>query len=120
MATESQTVEIENQRFIERKLRACRMVEWDRFTVGDWGGEQAVSVYGWIDREDEYKDFVIVIFWPETEGIYHTTSSAEHTQVLTEKLHGESGGHNDCHRVEHTFNVSNAITENEVVPDNSE
>jgi len=112
MATESQTVEIENRRFIERKLRACRMVEWDRFTVGDWGGEQAVSVYGWIDRDDEYKDFVLVIFWPESGDIYHTTSSAEHTEELTQKLHGESAGHNDCHRVEHTFNVSNAIAEN--------
>jgi len=101
--------QIHNRRWIERKLRACRMVEWDRFTVGDWGGEQAVSVYGWIDRDDEYHDFVLVIFWPESEGVYHTTSSAEYTEELTQLLHGEDGGHNECHRVEDTFTVSNAV-----------
>ncbi len=101
--------QIVNRRWIERKLRACRMVDWDRFTVGDWGGEQAVNVYGWIDREDAHEDFVLVIFWPESEGLYHITSSAEYTEQLTEALHGESGGHNECNRVEHTFNVSNAI-----------
>jgi len=103
------TDKIENRRWIESKLQSCRMVNWDRFTVGDWGGEQYINVYGWIDRDDSYKDFVLVIFWPESEGIYHTTSSAEHTEDITQKLHGEEGGHNDCRRVEHTFDVPNSI-----------
>lgn len=107
--SEAATEQIENRRWIESKLRSLRMVDWDRFTIGDWNGEQAVSVFGWIDREDEYKDFVVVIFWPESEGIYNTTSSAEHTEEITQKLHGEASDHNECRRVEDTFNVSNAI-----------
>jgi len=103
------TDRIKNRRWIESNLRSCRIVEWDRFTVGNWNGKQSVSVYGWIDREDEYKDFVLVIFWPESEGIYYTTSSAEHTQEINRALFGEDGDHNDCRRVEDTFNVSNAI-----------
>jgi len=103
------TVDIKNRRWVEKKLRSLRMVEWDRYTVGDWEGHQAVNVYGWIDRDDEYKDFVLVILWPEGEGIYSLTSSAEHSEYISETLHGEAGGHNDCHRVEDTFNVENAI-----------
>jgi len=105
------TVEINNRRWIERKLRSLRLVEWDRFTVGEWADEQYVNVYGWINRDDGYKDFVNVIFWAESEGLYHITSSAEHSEAISETLHGESGdgGHNDCQRVEDTFNVENAI-----------
>lgn len=102
--------QINNRRWMERKLRSVRFVEWDRFTICDWNGEQSVSVYGWIDREDAYKDFVLVIFWPESESHYHTTSSAERTEDLYRALVGDDlDEHNECHRVEHTFNVSNAI-----------
>ena len=114
MAT-TETEEIKNRRWIESKLRAARFVEWDRFTVGDWNGSQCVSVFGWIDREeDEYKDFALVMFWPESEGLYNTTSSARYSEKLTEAIHGSSDTHNDCQRVEDTFNVSNAVeaTEN--------
>lgn len=105
------TPSLKNRRWMERKLRAARYVEWDRFVVGDWGDEQYVSVYGWIDRDDEYKDFVEVIFWPESEDIYFTTSSAERTKDLHRDLVGEDDldDHNECHRVEDSFNVSNAV-----------
>ena len=102
--------EIVNQRWIAKKLRSIRMVEWDRFTTGEWGDEQYVNVYGWIERDDDdYKDFVNAIFWPANETVYHVTSSAEHTHEISQQLHGEEGDHNDCHRVEHTFNISNAV-----------
>lgn len=101
--------EIENRRWIASKLRACHFVEWDRFTVGEWGGEQAVTIYGWIEREDEHEDFAVVIFWPESETLYNLTSSARYTEEFTEVLHGDSHGHNQCRRVEDKFNVENAV-----------
>jgi hypothetical protein len=105
----SGTDRIKNRRWIARKLRACRFVSWDRFTVHEWDGEQSVSVYGWIEREDEHEDFAMVIFWPESESLYNLTSSVRYSQKFTEALHGESDGHSECRRVEDTFNVENAV-----------
>jgi hypothetical protein len=103
--------EIQNRAWIESHLEAVAFVSWDRFTVGDWNGEQAVSVYGWIGRDrDEYKDFVLLIFWPESEEFYYATSSEERTHEIYEILVGEdSDEHNECRRVEHTFRIENAI-----------
>lgn len=101
-------------------LERLDMVEWDRFVVGeDYHGEKHINVYGWIERtEDEYKDFVILRFWPDLDedGIVgFTTSSDRHTEEIFRRLFGrEPDDHNDCRRVEHTFDVENAIelTEN--------
>nr|WP_305794632.1 hypothetical protein [Halomarina rubra] len=102
-----------NRRWMEKQLRKVRFVEWDRFTVGQWHDEQSVSVYGWIDREDEYKDFVLVIFWPESEEFYFTTSSADRTEDIYRALVGDDmTEHNECHRVEDNFNVENSVTLN--------
>lgn len=105
------TKTIANPGWIESILSELAFVEWDRFIVDDWDGEQAVSVYGWIDREDEYKDFVLVIFWPASETVYYVTSSDEYTnQISTVLLGGDDDDeHNDCRRVEHTFDIDNAV-----------
>ena len=34
---ESETPQLENRRWMERKLRSLRFVEFDRFTTGEWG-----------------------------------------------------------------------------------
>lgn len=100
--------------WIAGKLADLDMVEWDRYTVGhrpDEGTE--ITVYGWIDREkDEYKDFVITSFYPETDEniIWYTTSSDRYTGEIYRILYGEEpDDHNDCQRVEDTFDVPNAI-----------
>lgn len=107
--SEGGTPQLKNRRWMEGKLRAVRFVDFDRFTVGDWDGEQYVNVYGWIDREDQYKDFVLIIFWPESEAHYFATSSAEYSEEIQRCLTGDADGHNKCHRVEDAFNVSNAV-----------
>ncbi|WP_238532839.1 hypothetical protein [Halalkalicoccus jeotgali] len=56
-----------------------------------------------------HEDFAMVIFWPESETLYNLTSSARYSKEFTEVLHGESDEHNECRRVEDTFNVENAI-----------
>ena len=99
-----------NTEWIENVLSSLPFVKWDRYTVGDWNGEPSVSVYGWINREDGYKDFVLVILWPTGDGIYYTTSSDKWTMEIHERLFDEAAeDHNPCHRVEDGFDVENAI-----------
>ena len=102
---------IKNQEWVESRLELLDFVEWDRFTEGDWNGQQSLSVYGWIDRDDEYKDFVLMILWPESEEAYYSTSSEEYTTEICRRLfdHDPDDEHNECIRVEDTFDVPNAI-----------
>jgi len=114
-----QLLDADARRFVEGLLRRCRFVEWDRFTVyehPDVDDEVGVTAYGWIDRDDGYKDFAVFTVWTDAEYIQSvTTSSAEYSGRLTELLMGgldddDGTGHNKCHRVEDTFNVENAST----------
>ena len=91
-------------------LEALEFVEWDRFTVGDWDGQTYVTVYGWIDREDDYKDFVIILRWADGTT-YYTTSSAERTEEIHRILWPDDPieEHNDCQRVEEYIDIPNAI-----------
>lgn len=112
-----QLLDADRRRFIEKLLRSCRFVEWDRFTIfehPDVDGEVGVTAYGWIDRDDEYKDFAVFTAWTAAKEVQSfTTSSAEYSEELYERLTGEEPegtGHNECRRVEDTFNVENAST----------
>lgn len=101
--------------WIEEILERLDMVMWDRFTVGyEESLGKFYTVYGWIEREeDEYKDFVLCRFFPETEDNItgFTTSSDEYTHEIHRRIFGDDVGdeHNDCRRVEHTFDIENAI-----------
>lgn len=78
-------------------------VMWDRFSVGETGA--FVSVFGWIEREqDSYKDYVELCFWEnKPDGI--STSSAKYSKEFADRL---DFGHSDCKRVERWFkNVTN-------------
>lgn len=95
-------------------LERLDMVEWDRFTHGeDYRGE-VYSVYGWIERDDSYKDFVVLRAWPNTEGndVGYITSSAEYTEEIYRRIYGEEpegDDHGECMRVEHSFRIPNAV-----------
>ena len=92
--------------WIERHLEALSFVEWDRYIPFDAG----LSVYGWIDRDDDYRDFLIIHFYPAKRGLWWQTSSAERHDEIHEILHGEDAGPgNACERVEDRFDVENAI-----------
>jgi len=92
------------------ELKELDFVTWDRYVGGCWGEDiNYVSVYGWIDREDDYKDFVEVIYWDDG-GKYFTTSSAEYTQRIHQVLFDESPEkHKDCQRVENVVDIENTI-----------
>lgn len=70
------------------------------------------TVYGWIDRDDEYKDYIQIEIWPSDEYVSFTTSSEEHTEEIHELLFGADtvGDHNECQRVENHFDVEQAVT----------
>lgn len=94
----------------QQLLERLDFVEWDRFTTGEWfGGQRYFSVYGWIGRDDDYKDFALLIMWPESEIVYPLTSSDKWSEEIHRQLWGEDDGHNDCRRVEETFDIPNAI-----------
>ena len=98
-----------NPDWIANLLEALPFVEWDRFTIGEMNDTQFVDVYGWIDRDGDYKDFVWSRFWPSNEVVEFTTSSDEYSQEISETWFGDADDHNPCRRVEDVFDVPNAI-----------
>lgn len=102
---------LRNLGWMEEQMYRVPFVEWDRYTVGEWGDEQHVAVYGWIDREDDHEDFVLFDFWPESEHLRFVTSSAEYTEEIHRRLFPEDDldGHDDCRRVERTFDLENVV-----------
>ena len=85
-------------------------VKWDRFIretsvepTDELDGATVVyTLYGWIDREDLYKDFVLIMF--EWDGSFtYWTSSALYSEIFHERIHGDVSGHTDCERVEDWF-----------------
>jgi hypothetical protein len=105
-----------SQEWIEERIERCGFVEWDRFTRGEDPDDDkdglVITVYGWIERpDDEYKDFVVAEFWTARDIVGFTTSSAQYSRRLHELLTGATPDeHEECHRVEHTFEIENAIT----------
>lgn len=70
---------ISNKDWILGHMETLPFVQWDRFTHDTWFDEaETVSVYGWIYREDDYKDFVLIRFWPQMEEFVFTTSSEKY------------------------------------------
>ena len=89
-------------------------MQWDRYTLNDCDDGQFTRVYGWIEREDDYKDFVVLDFlhW-NREVLFIATSSPEHSERIMEILYGDADGHYECQRVEDRFDIENMIELNE-------
>lgn len=101
---------ISNKDWILGHMEALPFVQWDRFTHDTWFDEaETVSVYGWIYREDDYKDFVLIRFWPQMEEFVFTTSSEKYSTIIQERLLGHSDDHNHCKRVENHFDLENMV-----------
>ena len=95
--------------WIGKQLVKTEFVTWDRYIVDERGEYTTSDVYGWIDRDDEYKDFVWVRFWPDYEVFEYTTSSDQYSKRLGEIWFGESSDHEPCQRVEDTFDIPNCV-----------
>ncbi|HDK42114.1 MAG TPA: hypothetical protein ENG87_01940 [Candidatus Pacearchaeota archaeon] len=86
-------------------LKKLDFVNWDRYFTYSGG----LNVFGWIERDDNYKDFVLLEFVDETYAslcIAYSTSSKEYTEKIAEILNQE---HSECKRVEHFCDINNSI-----------
>jgi hypothetical protein len=113
-------IERDVRELIEDVLTRLDMVNWDRFvngtdpnTVGRY-----INVYGWIERVDEYKDFVLLRFMLDYDPtlIAFTTSSDQYTDEIYRLIYREEPDqHVSCKRVEYGFDIPNAIELNRSV-----
>lgn len=85
----------EEQRVIEW-LNKFPEVTWDRFTNESLGN---YWFFGWIEREDQYKDFCVLEF-SSFNPISFSSSSAKYSAEFAHRLNLP---HNDCMRVEFRF-----------------
>jgi len=104
------TAEPEVLAAMAQRMNRLTEVKWDRCVIHD---DTAVA-YGWIYREDEHADFVLLDFsWGETEGldgktipwigVGFSTSSAIFSALINQRLRGDEAPHKDCERIEDVF-----------------
>lgn len=85
---------------VEDALNIFPEVTWDRFT----GDDSDLIVYGWIDRpDDEYKDFMVLVFDLIDMSYWFTTSSAVYSQTFHDRINPNPAAHTDCKRVEQVW-----------------
>lgn len=99
---------------MEEDMVSLPFVMWDRF----WEGEDGATTFGWIAREDSYKDFVYISYEynsiksrrekADVWDMFWGTSSERYTKEIGEIL-TKSSKHNDCRRVEYNFDITNCI-----------
>ena len=88
-------------------LHRFPFVKWDRFI--DLG--YAYSIYGWIEREDSYKDFLVLEFSKKEQKIIHwISSSVIYDNKITSILGNRNNLDNvECERVEKYIDLPNVI-----------
>ncbi len=70
-------------------------VTWDRFTEQTDG----YYIYGWIQRTDKQRDFVLLEFWTNEDGLLQgtfVTSSAKYSAAIYKFLYHDEPGHTSC------------------------
>lgn len=105
---------LRNMHILENMLSRLKMVKWDRFTFDAEGERQWVLAYGWIDRPDAHKDFIVVDYWPEVREMHLVQTSSPDSENLMKQIDvinnfGKPSQHNKCRRIEDYFQVPNCI-----------
>ena len=97
--------------WISGLLADLSFVEWDRYTEGVDNDQKRYDVYGWIERDDEYKDFVVLTFWLSNRHVGFITSSSKHSERIHNTIWGDGSveHHNGCKRVEHATDIDNVV-----------
>jgi len=100
-------IDQKNKEWIEKVLSDLYFVNWDRFFVNRYADTYVINIFGWIDREDSYKDFIDLEFDIHKQEVYFiATSSAKYTQKIAKIL---GCGHLPCERIENNFKIKNSI-----------
>ena len=90
---------------IESTLRKFTFVQWDRFV----DMPDKIMIYGWMERKDEHKDFIILTFWRNGDPTGYIQSSAKNASKIRKILEIKKKVSIPCQRVEHHFRVKNSI-----------
>lgn len=87
-------------------LEMFDFVRWDRYTEREDGNFHR-CYYGWIDREDKKKDFLVLVFSKDGRINYITSSTEKHYEI--NKVLGIYNQPPRCKRVEHKWDIKNSI-----------
>ena len=93
-------MEQKTKEVMEKVLKKLDFVNWDRY----FGEGNKLTFFGWIDREDNKKDFIVVDF--SVKPIWFATSSKKYSKEIADILNQE---HSDCKRVEYFCDLKNVI-----------
>ena|SRR3990167_4753775 len=99
----------EQSDFIEQCMMDLYFAQWDRFIDYIDNNIRRLRIYGWIQRKDNCKDFVMLEIFPGDLTVSYLTSSAMFTDEIGRILYGEAHPHEVCHRVESMFKINNSI-----------
>ena len=76
--------------------RRLDFVTWDRYAQDP----TSITSYGWITREDDRSDFIVLELDLKSGDVSYTTSSAQYTEEISRRLYGSTDTHNTCQRIE--------------------
>lgn len=100
-------INIKLKNWIENTLKKLPFVSWDRYIEDKDKKNNLIEVYGWIERDNNYKDFVLLEFDLNKKQVYFiATSSDRYSKEIAEILNSPHPG---CIRVEDNFDVLNSI-----------
>lgn len=88
---------------IEKILRKFKFVMWDRFMFEE---SDLVTFYGWIAREDSYKDFLVLKY--DAGEWWYITSSVKYDNEIRDILGDKERGI-PCQSVQYHYEVKNVI-----------
>lgn len=102
MNTDFDTNELQQ---IANALNTFPEVTWDRYTQDDY----ELIAYGWIERDDAYKDFMLIVVDLVDFTFWYTTSSAKYSQAFHNRINDNPKQHSKCRRVESMFPTVKAV-----------
>jgi len=94
-----------NKKETKELLLKFTFVMWDRFI--DLGN--ILQFYGWMERGDRYKDFIVLCIDKNTGNTGYTNSSEKNASKIRKILKIKKSGTSQCQRVEHHYGVKNSI-----------
>lgn len=85
-------------------LASLSFVRWDRYTEDD----VSRNFYGWIDREDAYKDFIVLTHY-KSANWWWITSSVRYDLEIVAVMGGTVEKSCPCIRIEKDYVIENSI-----------
>lgn len=91
---------------MKKILESLYFVQWDRYVYDS----EMYTFYGWIERKDNYKDFLVLqLLKNGALPFYYCTSSSRYSLEIAKILGFPSENHVDCERVENFIDIKNSI-----------